>query len=289
MKRINQISTLLIIAIISALTFSCSKERIEPDKNSYADLSPYLDSHKRIEEEFIITGPSQDTIIGQLGTRIYGSKDCLRFQNGDTVGYPFTIKLIELYTPDQMIYYQMSSIASGDVMDTEGIIKITAYKDSEELVLSPSCPVGFEMPNDSPTSNKSIFIGGPSWTDTSVAASATSYGYLGYTNTLGWDNCANAVNSTGGHTLSFSSETDELGNVGIFLYFPATGAIMEVNSLATSGIPDGQQVEIICLAINSANSMYWYTETRTVTASATIDIELVATTDGAITSYLGGL
>ena len=67
MKKLNLILTA--ISIIAITTYSCKKDRIEapeePEQlNAYTPVNTYLDTKKQQEQEFIITGPSNDTITG---------------------------------------------------------------------------------------------------------------------------------------------------------------------------------------------------------------------------------
>ncbi len=298
MKELKKIHFLAITILftITLVNYSCKKDRIEPpveeELNSYTPINSYLDSKKQQEQEFVITGPSNDTIIGNQGTKIYGGKNCLRYPNGDTVAYPFSIFLVELYTPKDMIYYQMPTVAGGNILETDGEIRLRATANGQDLTLV--CPYGFEMPNASPNSTMSIFLGTDNgnfvdWTDSGTPFTTTSYGYLGYINAFGWLNCDNQVGTGSGHTLTFTSSVDDLTNVGIFIHFPATGTIMQVYNQVSGLIPNGSSVNIVLMAMDANNQLFSYTETRTVNSSATIDIELNSTTDAALTSYLDNL
>ena len=152
MKSLNLIACSLVALVIA----SCSKERIElkPQLNAYSSPNAYLDSKKQAEQEFIITDTSQGPIVGNQGTTIWGSKNCLRMPNGDTISYPFTLKLVELYTPADMIYYQMPTVSASRILATDGEIRIRTYKNGTELNLLPGC-AGFmvSMPNTAPQAN----------------------------------------------------------------------------------------------------------------------------------------
>jgi len=301
MKKTNLISKILVttITITTLITVGCKKDRIQspppPPLNSYTPVNTYLDSKKQQEQDFIITGPANDTIVGNQGTRIYGGKNCLQLPNGDTIAYPFTIKLVELYTPKDMIYYQMPTVASGNILETDGEIRLRAFKGTQELSLRPSpCAYGIEMPNTSPKSYMNVFYGSNNgnyvnWADSQVGFTTTSYGYLAYPNPLGWINCGNQIGNGTGSTLTFTSSTDDLTNVGIFIYFTTTKGLMQVYGASSGQIPNGSSVKIVMIGVNSSGSLYSYTESRTVNANATIDVSLSQTTDATLTAYLNNL
>ena len=293
----NRTLNLLLIAtaITTLFSYGCKKDRIEKKQlNEYNDVNDYLDTKKQEEQEFIITGQSNDTIQGNQGTRIAGAKNCLQNSAGDTIDYPYTIKLVELYKPKDMIYYQMPTVAAGNILETDGEIRLRAFKGTEELTLKPSCPYMIEMPNAAPETYMNIFYGVDNgvivdWTDSLVGFGTIPYGYQAFPNTLGWINCDNTIGNGTGHTLTFTSTTDNLQNVGIFVYFTAHKGLMQAYNMTTGLIPDGSDVKIVMIAIDASGNLFTYQETRNVTASATIDIVLSGTTDPNLTAYLDAL
>ena len=296
-QTISKLMPIALLAFSMLFLLNCKKDRIEPTVaplNTYSSLNSYFDTKKQQEQEFIITGPSNDTIVGNQGTRIYPSKNCLRDANLDTVDYPYTLKLVELYTPADMIYYQMPTVAGGNILETDGEIRLRAFKNNLELTLTSSCPFPIEMPNSSPKSYMSIYLGTNNgtfvdWANSSTPFTTNAYGYLGLVNTLGWINCDFQVGTGTGHTLSFTSLVDDLTNVGIFVYFPATKTVMQVYNQTSGLIPNGSNVKIVLLAIDGSGGLHSYTSTQTINASNTLDITLNPTTDAAVTAYLNGL
>jgi len=305
MKTRNNIPNLLIILMIGSSLFyiGCSKDRIEPRQmNKYNSPNSYLDSKKEQEQDFIITADSGGTIIGNQGTKLYGSRQCLMMPNGDTVALPFTIKLVELYTPKQMIYYQMPTVAGGTILRTDGEIRYRAFKNSTELLLKPDpCLAAIEMPNSSPQSGMRVFYGYNTndWTDNPATLGVTtsqsgnfttnSYGYAASIAKLGWINCGKLAGSSSNSTLSFSSQVDDLTNVAIFIYLPATKTVMQVQNLNSTAIPNGSSAKIVCIAVDASNTLFSYTQNLTVNANTSIDVTMSATTDAALTSVLSAL
>ncbi|MCO6500428.1 MAG: hypothetical protein J5I47_08645 [Vicingus serpentipes] len=293
MKNIKHLS-LALLALTIFTVYSCKKDRIEKKQvNEYQSPNDYLDSKKQQEQEFIINGPSNDTLQGNQGTRVYGAKNCLQNSTGDTIDYPFTIKLVELYTPKDMIYYQIPTVAAGNILETDGEIRLRAFKGTEELTLKPSCPYAIEMPNAAPKNYMNIFYGSTGtivdWTDSQVAFGTNAYGYIGSPTTLGWINCDKTIGTGTGHTLTFTSSTDNLQNVAIFIYFTGIKGVMQVYNMTSGLIPDGSNVKIVMIAVNSSGDLYTYKETRTVTSSSTIDVELTAISDADLTNHLDNL
>ena len=230
-------------------------------------------------------------------------KDCLRFPNGDSIAYPFTVKLVELYTPKDMIYWQMPTIAGGSLLATDGEIRVRAVKDGQDLVLRPYCFYQTMMPNSSPATDMNKFYGVDNgtfvdWTadiaglgvTTTVAPtfSTDAYGYIGEIPLLGWLNCGKIAGS-GGSAITFSSDTDVLTNVGIFVYFPSTKTVMQVYNTVSGAIPSGSNVKIILMGMKSPGDMYYQYIETTIGGATDFDVELTSISDADLTNLLNGL
>jgi hypothetical protein len=126
------------------------------------------------------------------------------------------------------------------------------------------------------------------WTDSSTPWSTTAYGYKGTITSLGWINCGNQA-GTGGHTVTFTSSVDDLTNVGIFLYIPATKTVVQGYSQKAASIPSGTSVKIVLMAQDNNGDLFSYTDTKTINGNISIDVTLSKTTDAALTSHLNGL
>ncbi|NVO02378.1 MAG: hypothetical protein HXX09_06705 [Bacteroidetes bacterium] len=298
----------MLIVLFFAISFSCKKDRIEPSEektlNEYSSVNNYLDTKKQDEQEFTIDSSGTGPIVGNQGTKIWADKNCLMFPNGDSVNYPYTVKLVELYTPKDMIYYQMPTIASGNLLETDGEIRLRAFKDGQELLIRPNCGIPIEMPNTAPKNYMRVFYGfetnsHPDWTDNPASLgvttsnnpvfAATSYGYSAIIARLGWINCGSSVGNGTGHTINFTSSTDNLTNVGIFIYFPSTKTVMQVYNTVSGIIPNGSDVKIVGIAINSSGQLYSFNNNLNVTSSSTIDVILSQITDADLTTLLDNL
>jgi len=303
MKKLNLIALVFLVLVIAA----CSKERIElkPQLNAYSSPSAYLDTKKQAEQEFIIDG-SPGPIVGNQGTTIWGGKNCVRLPNGDTIDYPFTLKLVELYTPADMIYYQMPTVSASRILATDGEIRIRTFKNGTELNLLPGC-AGFmvSMPNDAPLpGSRKKFYGFNSgsivdFTDDlsslGITSSQSSFwgidtiGYNSIIERFGWINCAQLAGTISGSTLSFASNVDDLTNVAIFAYLPGTRTVMQAYNQSMGIVPNGSDVKIIAIAVDANGNLFSYFQQLNVNASQTIQVTMLQTTDAQLTALLNSL
>jgi hypothetical protein len=282
---------------VTATLSSCSKERVEQLKETqiseYESINNYFDSKKQDEQEFIIDTSGTGPVTGNQGTKIWASKEKLMYPNGDSVQWPYTIKLIELYTAKDMIYYQMPNISSGALLTTAGEVRIRAFKDGQELVLRPSETWSVEMPAASPLTGMSIYYGTPGggfvdWTPNPAGVFyTTAYGYAGEIHTLGWVLCgkAAAVSATTTH-YTFTSATDNLQNVSTFVYFTDTRCLMQVYGQYSGAMPVGENIKIILIGINSSNQLFHYYSETQVSTSNQVDITLTQISDQDLTAIL---
>ena len=82
---------IITFALISGLLlFSCSKDRIEErdELNEYQSPNAYLDSKKQPEQDFLIDTNGTGPIVGNQGTLIWGSKNCLMLPEHWRKGLP---------------------------------------------------------------------------------------------------------------------------------------------------------------------------------------------------------
>jgi len=311
MKNIRKNFSVPVLSIAMAavgLIYSCKKDRIEEKQvNAYSPVSNYLDTKKQPEQEFIIDTTGSGPLVGKEGTKIWTAKQCLMFPNGDSVSWPFTVKLVELYTAKDMIYYQQATVASANtnILKTDGEIRLRAFKNGTELVLKPDpCQVAIEMPNAAPKAGMRVFYGFGSgatsdWTDNpstlgvsttlSPVFTTTVTAYHASIAKLGWINCGVLAGTTPAATLTFASTTDDLTNVGIFIYFPVTKTVMQAYNMMSGSIPNNSIVKIVAIGIDANNNLFSYYLDKTVTGNEQIDVTLSATTDAALTTVLDGL
>lgn len=300
MKTKIILRNLFFISTIACTLFisSCSKKRIEPKEeqlNSYESMNSYYDSKKQQEQEFVIDTSGSGPIVGNQGTKLWVSKEKLMFPNGDSVTWPYSVKLIELYTPKDMLYYQMPNVSNGTLLTTSGEVRVRAFKNGQELVLRPSNTWTVEMPNTNPLSNMKIYYGVDNtsyidWTDNPAGNFNTSaYGYTGDIAKLGWVNCGKpAAVSSSTTNYTFTSSTDELQNVSKFIYFTNAKSLMQVYGSTSGALPLNENIKIILIGINGSQLYDYYNETQ-VSSSNQIVVTMSSISDASLTAILDSL
>ena len=280
------------------LFVTCKKDRIE-DKplNEYKSLKEYLNSKKQQEQEFIIDTPGKCPIIGKLGTHICPSKSAIMFQDkSDSITYPYIIKLVELYSPKDIIYYQMPSVGGGSILTTAGEIRLRAFKDSSELLFRPSKSWSISMPSKATVDGMKQYYGvatdsSSNWTMNPVGDfGKNDTSYFALIQKLGWIACAKDASNASSVTISVASLTDNLANVGVFVYIPSTKTVLQIRNLVSEKIPTGLDVKVLAFAQNASNDLFYYYKELTLGQNnELLDISLKKISDADLIAKLDAL
>ena len=298
-------ATALLVLATTLLFSSCSRDRIERDLNAYESPNAYLDLKKQDEQVFVIDTAGEGPIIGNQGTTIWGSIDCLQLPGGAGVDYPFIVKLVELYTPKDMIYYRMPTVAAGMPLETAGEVRLRAEKDGQELVLSQPCAFKVSMPNASPALNyMNVYYGNENgdvvdWTtDLGVwgitqtqnpVFDVDTIGYTAFIEKLGWINADRSVSTSGTYNITFDSEEDDLSNVLFFAYLPDSKTLLQSNEGVISGIPAGALTKIVAIAVNASGDLFHFQQELTVNGNSTVMVVMTGISDPELTTLLDSL
>jgi hypothetical protein len=298
-------ATALLVLATTLLFSSCSRDRIERDLNAYESPNAYLDLKKQDEQVFVIDTAGEGPIIGNQGTTIWGSIDCLQLLGGAGVDYPFIVKLVELYTPKDMIYYRMPTVAAGMPLETAGEVRLRAEKDGQELVLSQPCAFKVSMPNASPALNyMNVYYGNENgdvvdWTtDLGVwgitqtqnpVFDVDTIGYTAFIEKLGWINADRSVSTSGTFSLTFDSEEDDLSNVLFFAYLPDSKTVLQSSAGIISGIPSGAFAKVVAIAVNASGDLFHFQQELTVNGNSTVMVVMTGISDPELTTLLDSL
>lgn len=302
MKRSTKL--LAILALLTIALTNCSKDRIQPPLNTYGSLNQFYNTYKQPEQEYIINAGGNCPLIAQQGLKLCADINDLAMPNGDSVQYPYSIKIIELYTPRDMILYNMPTVAGGDLLTTGGEIRVRAFKGTDELHLRAGRAYLAQVPAQNPTPAMDIFAGYDNgtfidWNDSITTSSGgpmsitidTSNAYynmvLPFT---GWINCDYFYSYTGQKTqISFTSTTDDLTNVAKFLYFPTINSVMQVYGNTSGDVPVGVPVKVLCFAADGSGNMYYYYNPVNISSGQSENVVMGQTTEAALLSLMAGL
>lgn len=288
--RLHKISIAAIL-IVSAF-YGCSKDRIETELKSYESLDSYYDSKKPEEQEYIIDTLGECPLTGNLGTHICINKPDLQFPNGDSVYFPYTLKLIELYSPKDMIYYSILNNTSNGNFYCKGEVKITTFKNDTQLSLRTDKYYEVELMDT--ISSQSIRVynedsNNPfTWKQTTNLFSDTEYGYQAFVSNFGWISGGLPLQFEEPASISFTSATDNLETVRKYVYLPNHSCLYEITGTSAL-IPIGEPAKIIMIGIDGSNKLYNYYTEQTFSENTTIDVSLTEISDEGLTQLLNEL
>lgn len=278
------------------LFFSCSKERIEETKlNEYASSEEYFNSKMQQEQEYIIDTNGTCPLTALQGTELCVEKKCLSLPNGDSVYFPYILKVIEIYSPKDMIYAQISNVSEGKIIESAGVIKVTAFKNGAALQLRSGCSYSAKMPHATPKNNKRLYTGMETplyinWVDVySSVFTNTGNGHFNTIPAWGWINCASDVSSGDSRKIAFTSKTDNLDNVAIFIYIPSKNVLTRVYNAESELIPNGVTIKIIAIGIKEDGSVYTFYQEKQINYADDIIIKMEASSEAKLESLLNGL
>lgn len=276
---------------------SCSSERIEPERNlvEYEDATEYLETKKAQEQEYEITEESDGPLVCEQGTKIWLSNSLLMYPNGDSVDFPYTIKVVELYTPADYIYYQMPSVSGSVLLSTLGEIRVRAYKDNVELVLRPEKTWRIEVPSDEDINDLLCYYGNAAeskvnWTNLhQTPFDSVAEGYQADAKAIGWLACSkDAIGPAETTTIGFYSDSISLSNLQIFIYLPGVNGITQVSGTSSIPLPVDETARIIVIG-RQGEQLYGFHEEIETAPENKIEVSLVPMSDAELTALLNAL
>lgn len=306
--NIFRIAFLLGIITIS----SCAKKRADTKTGpDYASPASFYNQYKQPEQTFTVDTPGTAPIIGKEGTILSGDASIFMYPNGQSITYPFTLKLIEVYTVKDMILSNLPPIAGGKITETGGEIRIRAFKGTTELVLKPGKKYSMLLDTSSTAllSSMSVFYGFTNgslndWTSNvaNLDASINPDLLSAVTNTaapayamdiarMGWVNCARLFSSAAPTTtISFTSQGTNTQNIDVFLVFKDIHSMMQVYNLTSQPIPVGTKLTVVAISkdVNQNNSMAYQAQDITVTSGMQVTLNLASITDANLLGQLVG-
>jgi len=292
-------SVLAITIVFGILNLSCSKERLENDEpqlNSYPETLNYMNEKKQKEQIYTVDSPGTGPITAQQGTQMWPHKEIFMYPNGDSVHYPFEIRIIEVYKPIDMVYSQMPTLSNNNLLTTAGEIRVKAYKDGTELVLRPNKFLVLDFPTNQQNSNMRVYYGQENgsivnWTDPNDSIqnldTASNHYYRVFSHRMNWINCDYFTNYIGNMAnFTFISTTEDISGLGKFIYFNNRKSMMQLYSASSPNVPVGEDIKILLVGKNANNQLFYYFNDTIVNPSNSYSITLTQTTETQIDSLL---
>lgn len=275
---------------------SCNKDRIE-EEAEFQPMDEFYNEHKAEEQEFIIHSDSgSGPLIGKQLTELYGYRNILQYPNGDTVPFPYSIKLIELYTYKDMILYRMPSLAGTAITETGGEIKVRACHDGNELVLIPGKFYPAVLSTQPTQPNMKVYQGNHpnneygDWTLSSDGSTVLDTGkYALALGKLGWQNCAKIGTSGGLGKITLKVEGKGGEFINLFLAMENYHGLVKGNNLEIENAPLGQEATLIAMAMDQNGDFRLHKESITISANQTITLDMKVVSEAALLSELSGL
>ena len=143
---------LTIYFLVIFLLTNCSDQE---SKSIHEDLKNFAKKH----QTFIIKNTKSDTIMTKNGIGLLISQNSFRFKDGRIVDDSIQIEVIEVFTKSDMLFNGVSTTSQGRLIESIGMIKITAQSNGQELFIRDSSSVFLGMPNKREIIEGELFYG----------------------------------------------------------------------------------------------------------------------------------
>ncbi len=305
---------ILLTSLVLLISVSCTKDRTKDDTGiTLGSTDAFYKNNALEEQSFIIDSIHGDTIRGKDGTKIFHISKTL-FMFRDTrkdITYPFTLKLIEAYSIQNMILAQLPNVAQNKILKSGGEIKVTAFKNNRELVLKSGKGLNLIMPAKIKDPEMTVFYGFTKgstndWNDNVLNTSDYLFNTDSVTNSfpntnywfqiakLGWINCDAFYNYPDKTDIAFAADTSITGTQYIDLYviFKNIHSVMRLYSFTANNMPVGEPITVFALAkgedLNGV-SYFYFMKDYIITSGLKINITLTSATESEILDKLKSL
>lgn len=120
---------LIFTGIVLILTFGCKDKKESKQRNQAV-----FDAYKNEVQTFILTDKTE-TFIGKKGTKITIDPKSLNIDGGNEISGKIEIQLTEYYELEDIILANLSTSSNGNLIETAGMIKLTASFNGKEVVV----------------------------------------------------------------------------------------------------------------------------------------------------------
>lgn len=301
----NNVLMLMIISMTALL--ACEKDRIE-DVASYTSLDEFYDKNKPEEQEFIIDSTGTDSIVGKEGTYIWNlaKTNYMYKSNHQDITYPYALRLIEAYTLKNMILSELPSLAQGQLLRSGGEIKITAWKNNEELLLKENKHVAAWSPAATPDNAMGLYYGFTKGSDNDwnsnvlltdylfaadnvTSITATSNGYNMKIAKLGWENIARLNVASNKTIITFTADGTNTEMIDIYVIFKHMNAYVKASAQTLKDMPMNNIITVFAIGKDSKGDMRYHNKEYTITENLVVDLDMQKATEADILAMMAKL
>lgn len=125
--------------------------------NSTDDLLTTL--NKGNTQTYYVNTEKNTIIYGKNGTSIYVEKGAFRLADGSKARGTVELSLVEAYSYKDMLLNDLSTTSGQLLLETGGMLNISAQVNGETLTLNPETPLQIGMPTNSQQNDMQLFNG----------------------------------------------------------------------------------------------------------------------------------
>ncbi len=300
MKTRKKILFALVCTLTSLLFFNaCKKDRVPQD--DYQDMDSFYSDNDEEEEEIQVdSGSGPCDIVAKKGTHFCVTRDMLQDANGNDIpNYPFTIKVVELYSIKDMILNRWPSVSGTSILETSAEIKMRPFKNGNEAFLKSGRAYWMQTAALSSTSSgMSVYYGtsnsgNNNWaaaTDTlSTVTQFPSY-YKVTPSVTGYVSAAKVHPSTAAYTpISITVAGSNTQNIQVFVKFNNFKSVMRITNLVSIPVPVGESVTLVAFAKKQTNDFVLDQQTFTVATGQQINLNMQVISESGLLAALSAL
>ena len=127
-KYIQTFSFLITLATTSLYMLSCG-DRLTGKEGTFVKTQNFL------VVNFTINPAADTTLFGPQGTRVFIGAETFQFNDSTPVTGSIKIKLKEFYKPEDIILGDLATISEGKLLETSGMIHLSATSNGKELAI----------------------------------------------------------------------------------------------------------------------------------------------------------
>jgi hypothetical protein len=288
------ISVSVVLILVTAGFYACKKDRVV--QNDYQSMDSFYNQYKEEEQEYIIDTLGSCPLICKKETKLCASADEFQFTNGTGITYPFTLKVVELYSIKDILLWRAPSVSSGNILETSAEIRVRTLKNNTELQVKPGKTYYMEMdtmPNLQ--SNMQMYFGSDinniiDWQSSGSPAPVNSYFYTLNVPQTGFVNSARQ-HTTGAQntTVTITAAGTNTQNIEIYLVFSSFKGLIKVSNLVSGSVPVGENVILFAMAKNQNNEYVLDQQTFTVASNQQITLNMQVISEAGLLSALDAL